>query len=94
MLLHIAVPLAVAALFYREQFTRASLLILAGLIIDADHLLVRPILDPMRCSVGFHLLHQYWLIPVYVLLALIPKTRLVGIGLVIHIALDWMHCHI
>jgi hypothetical protein len=93
MLLHLVVPLAVAALFYREQFMRASLIMLAGLAIDADHLLVRPILDPDRCSVGFHLLHQYWIIPVYVILALIPKTRLVGLGLVIHIILDWIDCH-
>nr|WP_202800248.1 DUF6122 family protein [Pontibacter sp. BAB1700] len=46
MFLHLAVPLAFAALFYREQFIRASLIMLAGLAIDADHLLVRPILDP------------------------------------------------
>ncbi|SIR40081.1 DUF6122 family protein [Pontibacter lucknowensis] len=93
MFLHLAVPLAFAALFYREQFIRASLIMLAGLAIDADHLLVRPILDPWRCSVGFHLLHQYWLIPVYVVLALIPKTRLIGLGLVIHIFLDWIDCY-
>ncbi|WP_299700682.1 DUF6122 family protein [uncultured Pontibacter sp.] len=94
MLLHVGVPLLVAALFYREQFMRASLLMLAGLAIDADHLLVRPILDPWRCSVGFHLLHQYWIIPFYVFLALFPKTRLVGLGLVIHIILDWIDCYV
>lgn len=93
MFLHITVPLAVAALFYREQFAKASLIMLAGLAIDADHLLVRPILDPERCSVGFHLLHQYWLIPLYAMLALIPKTRLIGLGLVIHIVLDWIDCY-
>lgn len=93
MFLHVAVPLAVAALFYKESFTRASLLMLAGIAIDVDHLLVRPILDPDRCSVGFHLLHQYWIFPLYVVLALIPKTRLVGLGLVIHIILDWLDCY-
>jgi hypothetical protein len=92
MVLHLSVPILVAAFFYREQFWRASLIMLGGLAIDADHLLVRPILDPDRCSVGFHLLHQYWIIPIYIGLALFPKTRLIGLGLVIHIALDWIDC--
>ncbi|QCR24860.1 hypothetical protein C1N53_03210 [Pontibacter sp. SGAir0037] len=94
MILHIAVPLAVAWLFYRNYFKRASLIMLAGLLIDADHLLATPILDPNRCSVGYHLLHSYWLVPLYVLLALFPKTRLWGLGLVIHIVLDFLDCYI
>lgn len=65
---------------------------LAGWLIDVDHLLVRPILDPERCSVGFHLLHSYWIIPLYLLLTIIPKTRLIGLGLVIHIVLDYIEC--
>lgn len=90
--LHVAVPLAVAWLFFRPQLKRAALLMLGGILIDLDHLLAEPIIAPDRCSVGYHLLHSYWLIPLYVLLALIPKTRLVGIGLVIHIFLDWLDC--
>jgi hypothetical protein len=31
-------------------------------------------------------------IAVYVGLAAIPKTRLIGLGLVIHMALDWLDC--
>ncbi|WP_181305188.1 DUF6122 family protein [Rufibacter sp. XAAS-G3-1] len=93
MLLHVVVPVATAWLFFRPKFRQATWYLLAGILIDVDHLLVRPILDPNRCSVGFHLLHQYWLVPVYVLLALLPKTRLIGIGLVLHIILDWIDCH-
>lgn len=92
MLLHIAGPFIIAALFFRKNFLRAGLLILAGILIDVDHLLANPILDPNRCSVGFHLLHSYWLLPLYVILALVPKTRLVGIGLVFHIVIDWLEC--
>ncbi|WP_225986685.1 DUF6122 family protein [Rufibacter sp. LB8] len=64
------------------------------MLIDLDHLLADPIVDPNRCSVGFHLLQQYWLVPVYVVLAIVPKTRLIGLGLVIHILLDWLDCYV
>lgn len=90
--LHVAVPLVVAALFFRKDFRHAALLMLAGILIDIDHLFASPIVDPDRCSVGFHLFHSYWLIPVYVALALYPKTRLIGLGLVIHIILDTAEC--
>lgn len=92
MVLHVAVPVAIAWFFYRPEFRRATVLLLAGILIDLDHLLATPVVDSNRCSVGYHLLHQYWLIPVYVLLAVIPRTRLVGIGLVVHIVLDYIYC--
>ena len=69
---------------------------LAGMLIDLDHLLADPVYDPNRCSVGFHPLHAYPLAIAYGLLAIFPKTRLIGLGLVVHIMLDlidcgWMH---
>ncbi len=63
-----------------------------GILIDLDHAWAFPIVDPSRCSVGYHLFHSYWLIPVYITLALYPKTRLIGLGLVIHILLDTIEC--
>ncbi|GAA4424010.1 hypothetical protein GCM10023188_03320 [Pontibacter saemangeumensis] len=92
MFVHVAVPVGVAALFFRKDFRHASLLMLAGILIDIDHLAASPIVDPSRCSVGYHLLHSFWLIPVYVTLALYPRTRLIGLGLVIHIVLDTAEC--
>ena len=92
LILHVTVPLAVAWLAYRSQFRKAFLIMLAGIAIDVDHLLVRPILDPERCSVGFHMLHNYWLCGLYVGMAIIRYTRLVGLGLVIHILLDAIEC--
>lgn len=92
MVLHVAVPVAVAAFFYKPKFKRAALLMLAGILIDVDHVVAVPILDPERCSVGYHLLHSYWLIPAYIALAIYPRTRLVGLGLVIHIVLDATAC--
>jgi hypothetical protein len=92
LVLHLIVPLAVAWLFFRPIFKRATLIMFAGILIDLDHLLADPIVDPGRCSVGFHLLHSYYVIPLYLLLSFFPKTRLIGLGLVIHILLDWLAC--
>lgn len=91
-LLHIAVPAAVAGTVYRGMFTKAWLLMLATMLVDLDHLLAEPIYDPNRCSIGFHPLHQYPLLALYGGLALWPKTRLVGIGLLIHMFLDGVDC--
>jgi hypothetical protein len=65
--------------------------------VDLDHLLAHPVIDPCRCSIGFHPLHTWPAIIMYGLLAAWPRTRLIGLGLLIHMALDqadcWvMHC--
>lgn len=92
LLLHLAVPVAIAWLFFRSDFKRAALIMFSAILIDLDHLLADPIVDPNRCSVGFHPLHSYWILPLYMLLCFFPRTRLIGLGLVIHIALDWLEC--
>lgn len=86
------VPAAVAWLAFRPAWRQAWLIMLATMIIDLDHLLADPVYDPARCSIGFHPLHTYPAVAAYVILALIPRTRLVGIGLLIHIALDAIDC--
>jgi hypothetical protein len=92
LLIHVAVPAAVARICYRKIFLRAFVIMTATMLIDADHLLANPVYDPARCSIGFHPLHQYPLLALYALLALVPKTRLVDIGLVIHMLLDGIDC--
>lgn len=67
---------------------------LAGLVIDLDHLLANPIYDPGRCSVGFHPLHTEFPIGLYGLMLMHPKTRVVGIGLCAHILLDSIDCRV
>lgn len=65
------------------------------MLIDIDHLLVIPIYDPQRCSIGFHPLHQSLAISFYMLLCFLPKfpkLRLIGLGLIIHMALDSVDC--
>ena len=92
MVLHFAVPAAVARVVYPKSFLKAWVILMGAMLIDLDHLLADPMYDPSRCSIGFHPLHQYWLIGIYVLVAVWPKTRLLGVGLLIHVLLDGIDC--
>lgn len=65
---------------------------MSTMLVDLDHLLADPIYDPQRCSIGFHPLHKLWFIGFYIVLIFFPKTRLVGLGLTIHMALDSIDC--
>ena len=90
--LHVAVPGAVALLFIRQYWKRAWLVMLATMLVDLDHLLADPIYDPNRCGIGFHPLHSYPAIAAYALLLLPRRTRLIALGLVLHMALDALDC--
>ena len=92
LLLHLLVPGLVAWLFHRARFQRAWLLLLVGWLIDLDHLLADPIYAPDRCSIGFHPLHTAPAVLVYGALVVPRPTRLIGIGLLIHIGLDLVDC--
>ncbi|MDF1594147.1 MAG: DUF6122 family protein [Desulfobacterales bacterium] len=92
LLLHFIVPGAAARWAYSERWKKAWLIMMATMIIDLDHLLADPIYDPNRCGIGFHPLHTYAAMIVYTVLSVIPKTRLVGLGLMIHMALDGLDC--
>jgi hypothetical protein len=90
--LHFIVPLIVALGWYRPTWKRAYLLLLAGVAIDIDHLWASPIYDPMRCSIGYHPLHGPVAMGIYALLFVFSKTRIVGLGLLVHMALDAIDC--
>ena len=64
------------------------------MLVDIDHLLANSVYDPGRCSIGFHPLHGFLPIALYVLICFIQKLRYVGIGLVIHMALDAIDCQL
>ena len=66
---------------------------IATMVVDIDHLLATPIYDPMRCSIGFHPLHQLPAIALYLVMLVPAKTRWVGLGLVIHMLLDSIDCY-
>ncbi len=94
LLLHALVPLCVALVFFRRRWQWAWLVMMATMLVDLDHLLATPIYDPSRCSIGFHPLHRLWPILVYVTACCFRQTRWVGLGLVIHMALDSIDCQV
>jgi len=58
-----------------------------------DHLMECPeIFVPDRCSIGFHPLHSYYAISAYVILLIIPKTRIIAVGLLFHMLTDYQDC--
>ncbi|MDA3838672.1 MAG: DUF6122 family protein [Candidatus Delongbacteria bacterium] len=90
--LHILIPGMIAWFFFRSKFKKTWVIMLAAYLIDLDHLLATPIFDPARCSIGFHPLHSYYAIGIYFILSFIPKTRIIGIGLLLHILVDLSDC--
>ena len=92
--IHFIFPIVIAFLFFKENRSRAMLILLAGILIDLDHVFADPIFDPNRCSIGFHSLHSYWAIGVYVALLGFRKTRIFGIALLIHILADLTDCYL
>lgn len=89
---HIFIPFIVALIWYKKKWKIAFLVMFSGMWIDIDHLLATPIFNPIRCSINFHPLHSYYAMVVYALLLLPKKTRLIGLGLVIHIIADLVDC--
>lgn len=95
--LHFLAPIALAFLFKKGQRMKAFLIMLATMAVDLDHLLADPIFDPNRNSLGFHMLHRYIPIAVYVIMCVIPYEKLhlpwwlraIGIGLTFHMITDW-----
>ena len=79
-------------IWYRPAWIKAYFILLAGLAIDIDHLWANPVYDPTRCSIGFHPLHGIVPILIYALLFTYSKTRLIGLGLLLHMALDAIDC--
>ncbi|MEP1150987.1 MAG: DUF6122 family protein [Balneola sp.] len=105
--LHFIVPLLISFLFYRKDWKFSFWILIGTMLVDLDHLLANPIYDPTRCSIGFHPLHTWPAIIVYSTLFvttffILQKKNenrspffiihLVALGLLIHMALDWLDC--
>jgi hypothetical protein len=90
--LHFLAPGLIAYIFFRKNWKKAWLIMLATMLIDLDHLLATPIFDPNRCSVGFHPLHSYVAIGLYPILLFFSKTRIIGVGLLFHMLTDFIDC--
>ena len=94
---HFAVPALVASGMVKWMPAPRKWVVYWGIMastiaIDLDHLLADPIFDPNRCSLGFHPLHSVWAIGLYLILLFPQKTRILAVGLLIHIVLDGIDC--
>lgn len=92
--IHFILPIIVGPVFFKEHRLKITLILLAGIVLDLDHLWADPIFDPSRCSINFHPLHTYWAIAVYFLLLFFVKTRVIGIAFLIHILADTVDCYL
>ena len=92
LLLHIIIPGFVARYAFGKRWKRVWILMVVTMIVDLDHLIADPVYDPARCGIGFHPLHSYLAIIFYLVLTAAAKTRVVGLGLLIHMALDALDC--
>ena len=90
--LHFIFPGFIAFFFFKENWKKVYFIFLMTMLVDADHLLASPIFDPERCSINFHPLHSYWAIGLYFLMLFHPKTRIVAIGLLMHMMTDQIDC--
>ena len=94
--LHFGAPFLLCFLWPKDKRLTAALFMLAVIVIDLDHLFATPLFDPNRCSIGFHPLHSYIAIAIYVIACILPyermklswKYRPVAVGLVTHILTD------
>lgn len=90
--IHFIVPLGIAYFFFKENRLKAALILIAGIILDIDHLLATPIFDPLRCSINYHPLHTYWAMGIYVAMTLYKKTSIWGIAFLLHMLADVVDC--
>lgn len=90
--LHLIFPAFIARWYNKEHWVKSYIIVLLTMLVDLDHLLATPIFDPCRCSVGFHPLHSYWAIAVYIIGLFFARTRLIAIGLLLHMATDGLDC--
>ncbi|MBA4746371.1 MAG: hypothetical protein H2058_14040 [Muricauda sp.] len=90
--IHFLIPILIAVWFFKDNRIKVALILLAGIIIDVDHLWATPLFDTNRCSIGFHALHSYWAIAIYCILPFFKPTRIIGLALIIHIFADTLDC--
>ena len=68
---------------------------ISTMIVDMDHLLATPIYQADRCSINFHPLHSYFAIGVYFIMSFLKSPlNIIGIGLLIHMLVDFCDCFI
>lgn len=92
-LLHFGFPFFIAFLFFRKDWKKVYLILIATILVDLDHLFADPIFLANRCSINFHFLHTYYAMVLYVALLFFRKPfNIIGIGLVFHMLTDFIDC--
>ena len=90
---HFGLPFIIAYVFFRDDYKKVYLILLATMLVDLDHLLATPNFSPNRCSINFHPLHSYYAMAVYVGTLMLPKPySIIGLGLVLHMLTDLNDC--
>lgn len=92
--LHFIFPAVIAYTFFRANWKKTYLVFIATMLVDLDHLLATPIFDPNRCSIGFHPLHSYIAIGFYFIGSFFKQTRVISIGLLLHMFADFVDCYL
>ncbi|MGB1037350.1 MAG: DUF6122 family protein [Bacteroidia bacterium] len=91
--LHLGFPIFIAYFFYRREWKKTYLILLATMLVDIDHLFADPIFQADRCSIGYHFLHTKYAIFGYVILLFFKKPfQIIGIGLLLHMFTDFIDC--
>ncbi len=90
--MHFLLPGAIAFYFFKENWKKVWILFILTMLVDLDHLLSTPIFSPTRCSINSHILHSYFAIAIYFGALFYNKTRIIAIGLLLHILTDEIDC--
>ncbi len=91
---HFIFPALIAFLFFKNNWKKVYLIFIATMLVDIDHLLATPIFEANRCSINFHPLHSYIAIGIYFIASFIKKTRILAIGLLLHMLADFIDCYL
>lgn len=87
MTLHFLVPCMVAKTAWKGNWLFPFIIMALTIAVDFDHLLADPIFDPNRCGLGFHPLHSWPAIAVYLVAIFSPRLKIVTLGPLIHMEL-------
>jgi hypothetical protein len=90
---HFGFPFIIAFGFFRKEWKKVYLILIATMLVDLDHLIANPIFDATRCSINFHILHTYHAIAIYILILFLRKPlNIIGVGLLFHMFTDFIDC--
>jgi len=91
--LHLGFPGIIAFVFFKKDWKKIYLILLATMLVDLDHLFANPVFQANRCSINYHFLHSYYLLPFYGVLVFLRRPfNIIGIGLLLHMLTDFIDC--